>query len=206
MRDFRIPFTNKKIRINIVQNLAEQLPEVRTKFVYTFKTGERLFQVDMADVALLQNRYYKNILAQSEILACYGIRRQMYIEQVETLRDLNKKHLAGAIDNVERGLNTEAVLSWMLKAVEDYVPAEEELLQHIFNMHFVLEGEPVIECHEYWNLKKKELLLKDDEARMFFFQKCQNLINNSINIRRQDTLAALTVIAEAKKLNDTKKD
>lgn len=166
-------------------------PEITKHHIYTFASGEKLYQIDISDVTKLQKRYYQNIAESTRLLMTYGAEKHTFLAILDRLTELNKLRFESQNNTVDIGLETQVIIDSLRANVTDAVPAEESQMQAMFDMYYVLEGEPELEMSDYWNRKKKELLDKDYDAKMFFFAKVQKTMNKSSSILEGDILGAL---------------
>lgn len=96
----------------------------------------------------------------------------------------------------EAQVRQEQAAMWQnLKMRKGYVSGEDQYLR-LAAVYFVLENEPLEECHESWTMKKIQKWEQDQAAKDFFLQRALAKTHNLPDISIEDMQVLLTIARE----------
>lgn len=177
-----------KIRRMLAAIKPDPKHELSLIYVYTFKTGERLYTYKPEDYGRVSARYNRNIQEAANYLKSFMLTEHEWKNAITTLKENGRKVVRGEMDATEHIMDCNSTFDWFLHKVNGLKSADEAILEFMFCMFYVLEDEKCTGYDKVYNDKKIALLNSEPEKRDFFLDSLKQNTKNSLPISKEDTL------------------
>ena len=144
---------------------GEKLP---LNHVFTFPAGEKLYTYRDDDLTRISSRYYRAIQECINYITTFGVTKEQWKSATALMKERIEKALEDGT-HIKCLMDINTSIDYFDKMIAENRNANQVLLEEMYCMFFVLEGETETGFNEVYNNKKKELLKSLSEVEQDFF-------------------------------------
>lgn len=158
---------------------------------FTFKNGEKLYTYREQDFGKISSRYYRNVNEAINYIHTFALTKTQWNEAMSILENKIKDAFDGG-DKTQVLMDVKSTIDYFKFKMTENKNATQSLLEAIFCMFYLLEGEVDGGYNEVFNDKKIKLLNSEEESvRDFFFQSLKEQMGHLGITYVDDTLMLL---------------